>query len=56
MGVKSLPRICRKLIENGMSPGMPAASIRWGTMPKQQTVVGTVGTLPDRVAEAKLAP
>src|SRR5690242_12137593 len=28
MGVKALPRICSKLIEHGMSPDMPAASIR----------------------------
>ena len=56
MGVKSLPRICRKLIDHGMAPDMPAATIRWGTTPRQRTVVGTVATLPDRVAEAKLAP
>jgi uroporphyrinogen III methyltransferase/synthase len=56
MGVKSLPRICQKLIEHGMRPDMPAASIRWGTTPRQRTVVGTVSDLPQRVAEAKLAP
>jgi uroporphyrinogen III methyltransferase/synthase len=56
MGVKSLPRICAKLIENGMRADMPAAAIRWGTRPQQQTVVGTVGTLADRVREAGLKP
>ena len=56
MGVKSLPRICEKLIEHGMAPDTPAATIRWGTTPKQRTVVGTVSDLPRRVAEAKLAP
>ena len=56
MGVKSLPRICQKLIEHGMAPDMPAATIRWGTTPRQRTVVGTVSDLPRRVAEAKLAP
>src|SRR5207247_3162420 len=30
MGVKSLPRICQKMIENGMPPDMAAATIRWG--------------------------
>ena len=39
-----------------MDPAMPAATIRWGTTPRQQTIVGTVGDLADRVAEAKLAP
>src|SRR3954466_15555841 len=56
MGVKSLPRICQKLIEHGMPPDMPAATIRWGTTPRQRTVVGTLADLARRVAEAKLAP
>src|SRR4051794_39332934 len=56
MGVKSLPRICEKLIQHGMPRDMPAATIRWGTTPKQKTVTGTVSDLPQRVAEAKLAP
>ncbi len=55
MGVKSLPRICQKLIEHGMSADTPAATIRWGTTPRQRTVTGTVATLAERVAEAKLA-
>jgi uroporphyrinogen III methyltransferase/synthase len=56
MGVKSLPRICAKLIENGMSADTPAATIRWGTRPEQQTVAATVGTLVDEVAKAGLRP
>jgi uroporphyrinogen III methyltransferase/synthase len=56
MGVKSLPRICQKLIDHGMPPDMPAATIRWGTTPRQRTVVGTLRDLPQRVAEAKIAP
>jgi uroporphyrinogen III methyltransferase / synthase len=56
MGVKSLPRICAKLIEHGMDPRMPAATIRWGTTPRQKTVTGTVSDLAARVAEAGLAP
>jgi uroporphyrinogen III methyltransferase/synthase len=56
MGVKSLPRICQRLIENGMPADMPAATIRWGTHPKQRTVVGTISDLPQKVAEAKLGP
>lgn len=56
MGVKSLPRICARLIEHGLSPDTPAATIRWGTHPKQKTVVATVATLPDAVASAGLKP
>src|SRR5882757_4581130 len=56
MGVKSLPRICAKLIEHGMPPDMPAATIQSGTTPHQRTVVGTIGNLPQRVSEAKVTP
>lgn len=54
MGVKSLPRICAKLIEHGMSPDTPAAIIQWGTHPIQRTVVATVADLPQRVEQAKI--
>ncbi len=54
MGVKSLPRICSRLIENGMSPDTPAATIQWGTMPIQKTVASTIARLAQDVAEANL--
>lgn len=54
MGVKSLPRICRNLIDHGMAADTPAATIRWGTTTRQRTVVGTLATLPDVVAAAGL--
>jgi len=54
MGVKSLPQICRRLIENGMPPDRPAATIQWGTMPSQRTVVSTVSRLAQDIAQAKL--
>lgn len=56
MGVKSLPRICQKLIEHGMDATMPAATIRWGTTPRQKAVTGTISDLAQRVAEAGLGP
>jgi uroporphyrinogen III methyltransferase/synthase len=52
MGVKALPSICRNLIENGMSPTMPATTIQWGTRPNQRTLVATLADLPQRVADA----
>jgi uroporphyrinogen III methyltransferase/synthase len=54
MGVKSLPRICAKLIEHGKDPTTPAATIQWGTTPRQRSIVGTIADLPERVAEAKI--
>ncbi len=56
MGVKSLPRICQQLVEHGMASGTPAATIQWGTTPKQRTVVGTLANLAGRVAEAGVTP
>jgi uroporphyrinogen III methyltransferase/synthase len=54
MGVKNLPRIVGKLIEHGRSPDTPVALIRWGTMSGQQTVVGTLESIVQRVEEAGL--
>jgi uroporphyrinogen III methyltransferase/synthase len=54
MGVKSLPRISQKLIEHGMPPDTAAATIQWGTLPRQRTVAGTIADLPRRVEEAKI--
>ena len=56
MGVKSLNRICSKLVESGMNPDTPAASVQWGTTPRQRTVVATVATLAKRVEEEKITP
>jgi len=56
MGVKSLEKICAKLIEHGKPPTTPAASIQWGTTPRQRTVVATVADLPAKIAAAGLGP
>ena len=54
MGVKNLPDITQKLIAHGKSPDTPVALIRWGTMPAQQTVVGTLDNIADRIRKAGL--
>jgi uroporphyrinogen III methyltransferase/synthase len=56
MGVKSLRRICEKLVAHGMSRDMPAAVIRSGTTVLQKTLVGTLGTLPEEVSRAGITP
>ena len=50
MGVKNLANIARNLIEGGKSPETPAALIRWGTTPNQETLTGK---LADIAAKAK---
>ncbi|MDL1970734.1 MAG: uroporphyrinogen-III C-methyltransferase [Candidatus Desulfofervidaceae bacterium] len=52
MGVGHLPLIVDQLISHGRSPETPVAIIRWGTLPEQQTVRGTLSNI---VAEAEKA-
>ncbi|HEX4467989.1 MAG TPA: uroporphyrinogen-III C-methyltransferase [Gemmatimonadaceae bacterium] len=54
MGVRSLPRIVEALRSAGRADETPAAAIRWGTHATQRTVVATLATLEDCVAEAGL--
>ena len=54
MGVKALPRITARLLEHGMSPDTPAATIQWGTTPRQRTVTATVATIVDAVKTAAI--
>ncbi len=56
MGVKNLPEICRQLMAHGKPASTPAAAIRWGTTPEQETVVGDLGSLPELVRERGLKP
>jgi uroporphyrinogen III methyltransferase/synthase len=56
MGVKNLPEICRRLMEHGKPGTTPAAAIRWGTTPRQETIVGTLTTLPGLVKAAGMKP
>jgi uroporphyrinogen III methyltransferase/synthase len=56
MGVKNLPAIVANLTREGKPGDTPAAIIRWGTKPGQQTVIGTLETIVDKAAEAHIEP
>jgi uroporphyrinogen III methyltransferase/synthase len=56
MGVGRLREISSELISAGRSPGTPVAVIRWGTVPDQRTVMGTLQDIAGRVAKANLRP
>jgi uroporphyrinogen III methyltransferase/synthase len=56
MGVGNLPVIAGELLAAGREPETPAALIRWGTTPRQESVVGTLGDIAERVREAGLRP
>jgi uroporphyrinogen III methyltransferase/synthase len=56
MGVGNLPHIVDQLVAHGRPVETPAALVRWGTMPNQQVVSGTLADIVDRVREAGLRP
>jgi len=56
MGVRNLSNIVQRLIEGGRTPDTPAALIRWGTLPIQQVVEGTLENIVERVRQAELVP
>lgn len=51
MGMKNLPDIARKLIDNGMDKKTPAALIRWGTTSDHRSIAGTLAELPTLAEE-----
>ena len=55
MGVRSLSRIVEALRRAGLAAETPAAAIQWGTQAEQRTLVATLGTLEECVAQAGLA-
>jgi uroporphyrinogen III methyltransferase/synthase len=53
MGLTTFPQIARELIARGRSPETPAMAVRWATRPDQETIVGTLATLPAMLAAMK---
>ena len=56
MGLLGLETLCRELLARGAPEATPAAIVQRGTTPRQRTVVGTIGTLPQLALAAQLAP
>ena len=56
MGLLGLSTLCDGLVAHGMSADTPAAVIQQGTTRDQRVVTGTLSTLAQQVAEAKLTP
>jgi uroporphyrinogen III methyltransferase / synthase len=53
MGLVNFPAIARALIEKGRSPQTPAMAVRWATRPDQETIVGTLANLAERLSAMK---
>lgn len=56
MGVKSLPAICRALIDHGRAPSTPAAVVADGGLPTQRRIDGTLASIADEAERAGIAP
>jgi uroporphyrinogen III methyltransferase / synthase len=54
MGMHKLAFNCQQLINHGRSSDTPACAIQWGTYGRQRVVVGTLKTLPELAAAAKI--
>ena len=56
MGMKRLAQNTRSLMDHGLDPDTPAALIRWGTTPQQETLVSTVSQISAQAQAAGLKP
>ena len=56
MGWSNLAGIVEALVRDGRDAETPAALVRWGTEPCQQTVVGTLSNIVDRARAAGMEP
>ena len=56
MGVKNLPQLTKNLMGGGRDSATPAALVRWGTTPQQETLVGTLGDIAEKAKQAGMKP
>jgi uroporphyrinogen III methyltransferase/synthase len=56
MGLTYFDVIARQLIAGGRAPDTPAIAVRWGTRPDQETLVGTLATLPGLIEAHGMKP
>ena len=55
MGVERIGAIAREMMANGMRNDLPIALIRWATTSRQETLVGTLENIAERVTAAEFA-
>jgi uroporphyrin-III C-methyltransferase len=57
MGILRIREICHTLIQHGRHPEIPVAVIQWGTIAnKQQTLLGNLSNIADKLSETNLKP
>jgi len=53
MGVDRIDAIVREMMANGVRRDLPVALVRWATTERQETLIGTLENIAQRVAEAE---
>jgi uroporphyrinogen III methyltransferase / synthase len=56
MGVTHLAVLTQALLTRGMSPETPVAIVQWGTLGRQKSIVGTLGTIEPLAAHEQITP
>jgi len=56
MGYAQLPFIAQRLTQGGRDPETPVALIRRGTLPRQETIIGTLKDIAKKAEEAHFGP
>ncbi len=56
MGVGNLALIKEKLVENGCDIHTPVALVRWGTLPEQETLTGTLEDIAEKAEQSGFRP
>lgn len=56
MGLTTFPEIARELMARGRRPETPALAVRWATRPDQETLEGTLASLPGLISERGMKP
>jgi uroporphyrinogen III methyltransferase / synthase len=56
MGMFAFADIARELIARGRSPETPAIAVRWATRPDQESLEGTLASLPGLIADRGMKP
>ena len=56
MGLGAASEICRQMMAHGLPGSTPAAVVRNGTQPDQQTLLATLETLPEAIRASAIRP
>jgi uroporphyrinogen III methyltransferase/synthase len=56
MGVTHLPGLTQALLARGLAADTPVAIVQWGTLGRQKSIVGTLGTIEKLAANEAITP